>query len=106
MKSIKETAQNQLGTIGSGNHYVDIFEDEDGSPKVLVGAGNAQERSQQIPSQGKRAAGGNAAQPVKSGYVRSRSLMSRSASGQVMPNAGSFQRTPRAEAGSYDFVIW
>jgi len=28
MKSIKQMAQNQLGTIGSGNHYVDIFEDE------------------------------------------------------------------------------
>jgi tRNA-splicing ligase RtcB len=28
MKSMKQMAQNQLGTIGSGNHYVDIFEDE------------------------------------------------------------------------------
>jgi tRNA-splicing ligase RtcB len=28
MKSLKQLAQNQLGTIGSGNHYVDIFEDE------------------------------------------------------------------------------
>ncbi|MBW3622045.1 MAG: RtcB family protein, partial [Armatimonadetes bacterium] len=27
MKSLKQMAQNQLGTIGSGNHYVDIFED-------------------------------------------------------------------------------
>jgi len=27
--SIKTVARNQLGTIGSGNHYVDIFRDED-----------------------------------------------------------------------------
>ena len=27
-KSIKRMAENQLGTVGSGNHYVDIFEDE------------------------------------------------------------------------------
>lgn len=29
MKPLKQMAQNQLGTIGSGNHYVDIFEDEE-----------------------------------------------------------------------------
>src|SRR5438132_255016 len=28
MKSLKDLARNQLGTIGSGNHYVDIFVDE------------------------------------------------------------------------------
>jgi tRNA-splicing ligase RtcB len=28
MKSMKQMAQNQLGTIGSGNHYVDLFADE------------------------------------------------------------------------------
>ncbi len=28
MKSIRQMAQNQLGTIGSGNHYVDLFIDE------------------------------------------------------------------------------
>jgi len=28
VKSIKQMAQNQLGTIGSGNHYVDLFADE------------------------------------------------------------------------------
>src|SRR5438270_12254916 len=28
MKSLKDTARNQLGTIGSGNHYVDVFVDE------------------------------------------------------------------------------
>jgi tRNA-splicing ligase RtcB len=28
LKGLKQTARNQLGTIGSGNHYVDIFEDE------------------------------------------------------------------------------
>jgi tRNA-splicing ligase RtcB (3'-phosphate/5'-hydroxy nucleic acid ligase) len=27
---LKEMAQSQLGTVGSGNHYVDLFEDEDG----------------------------------------------------------------------------
>ena len=27
---LKEMARNQLGTVGSGNHYVDLFEDEDG----------------------------------------------------------------------------
>lgn len=27
---LKEMAQAQLGTVGSGNHYVDIFEDEEG----------------------------------------------------------------------------
>ncbi|MEM9445901.1 MAG: RtcB family protein [Verrucomicrobiota bacterium] len=29
MKSLKKTAQDQLGTVGSGNHYVDIFTDEE-----------------------------------------------------------------------------
>ena len=28
VKQIKQMAQNQLGTIGSGNHYVDLFADE------------------------------------------------------------------------------
>jgi tRNA-splicing ligase RtcB len=27
---IRETAMSQLGTIGSGNHYIDVFKDEDG----------------------------------------------------------------------------
>jgi RNA-splicing ligase RtcB len=27
-KNLKRMAENQLGTVGSGNHYVDIFEDE------------------------------------------------------------------------------
>ena len=35
MKSMKQMAQNQLGTIGSGNHYVDIFEDERG--RIWIG---------------------------------------------------------------------
>jgi tRNA-splicing ligase RtcB (3'-phosphate/5'-hydroxy nucleic acid ligase) len=30
MRRLKEKAQEQLGTVGSGNHYVDVFEDEDG----------------------------------------------------------------------------
>lgn len=28
--NLKELARNQLGTVGSGNHYVDLFEDEEG----------------------------------------------------------------------------
>src|SRR5262249_24906087 len=28
--NLKEMARNQLGTVGSGNHYVDLFEDEAG----------------------------------------------------------------------------
>lgn len=30
IKSFKAMARDQLGTVGSGNHYVDLFEDEDG----------------------------------------------------------------------------
>jgi tRNA-splicing ligase RtcB len=30
MHNHKQMAQNQLGTVGSGNHYVDLFEDEEG----------------------------------------------------------------------------
>jgi tRNA-splicing ligase RtcB len=30
VKPLKEMARNQLGTVGSGNHYVDLFEDEEG----------------------------------------------------------------------------
>lgn len=36
LKPLKQMARNQLGTIGSGNHYVDIFEDEQG--RAWVGA--------------------------------------------------------------------
>lgn len=35
MKSLKQTARNQLGTIGGGNHYVDIFADE--QDRVWIG---------------------------------------------------------------------
>ena len=28
--NLKEMARHQLGTVGSGNHYVDLFDDEDG----------------------------------------------------------------------------
>lgn len=38
--SIRETARAQLGTIGSGNHYVDIFEDRDGFTWVGVHFGS------------------------------------------------------------------
>jgi len=30
VEDLKSMARNQLGTVGSGNHYVDLFEDEDG----------------------------------------------------------------------------
>src|SRR5436190_1712084 len=30
VEDLKTTAKNQLGTVGSGNHYVDLFEDEEG----------------------------------------------------------------------------
>src|SRR5207244_4223938 len=33
---LKQMARAQLGTVGSGNHYVDLFEDEDGY--VWIGA--------------------------------------------------------------------
>ena len=39
-KTLKELARNQLGTVGSGNHYVDIFEDEDGFVWVGVHFGS------------------------------------------------------------------
>lgn len=35
VKSMKQMAQNQLGTIGSGNHYVDLFADE--QERVWIG---------------------------------------------------------------------
>src|SRR5918995_1186711 len=30
VRDLKTTARQQLGTVGSGNHYVDLFEDEEG----------------------------------------------------------------------------
>jgi tRNA-splicing ligase RtcB len=30
VSDLKQTARNQLGTVGSGNHYIDLFEDEEG----------------------------------------------------------------------------
>src|SRR5436190_2119395 len=30
VQDLKAQARNQLGTVGSGNHYVDLFEDEEG----------------------------------------------------------------------------
>lgn len=35
VKPLKKMAEEQLGTIGSGNHYVDLFEDENG--RVWIG---------------------------------------------------------------------
>ena len=35
VRTLKQTARNQLGTIGSGNHYVDLFADE--QDRVWVG---------------------------------------------------------------------
>ncbi|UYE95801.1 hypothetical protein HAAEEKHM_00081 [Sinorhizobium phage AP-16-3] len=37
---LKAMAQAQLGTVGSGNHYVDIFEDDDGATWVGVHFGS------------------------------------------------------------------
>lgn len=37
---LKDTARAQLGTIGSGNHYVDLFEDEEGGAWVGVHFGS------------------------------------------------------------------
>lgn len=37
---LKSMAQSQLGTVGSGNHYVDIFEDEDGAVWIGVHFGS------------------------------------------------------------------
>ncbi len=38
--NLKELARNQLGTVGSGNHYVDIFEDDDGYTWIGVHFGS------------------------------------------------------------------
>ena len=35
ISSLKEMARNQLGTVGSGNHYVDLFTDEE--DRVWIG---------------------------------------------------------------------
>ena len=35
LTSLRDVARAQLGTVGSGNHYVDIFEDEQG--RIWVG---------------------------------------------------------------------
>jgi len=40
MRSLKDKARSQLGTIGSGNHYVDLFEDEQGRAWVGVHFGS------------------------------------------------------------------
>jgi tRNA-splicing ligase RtcB (3'-phosphate/5'-hydroxy nucleic acid ligase) len=40
VRSLKDTARAQLGTIGSGNHYVDLFEDEQGRAWVGVHFGS------------------------------------------------------------------
>jgi len=37
---LKQMAREQLGTVGSGNHYVDIFHDEDGSVWIGVHFGS------------------------------------------------------------------
>jgi tRNA-splicing ligase RtcB len=37
---LKELARNQLGTVGSGNHYVDIFEDDEGATWIGVHFGS------------------------------------------------------------------
>jgi len=40
VKSLKDIARNQLGTVGSGNHYVDLFEDEQARTWVGVHFGS------------------------------------------------------------------
>lgn len=40
MEALKQTAREQIGTIGSGNHYVDVFVDEDGAVWVGVHFGS------------------------------------------------------------------
>jgi tRNA-splicing ligase RtcB len=40
VKKLKQTARNQLGTIGSGNHYVDLFADEEDRTWVGVHFGS------------------------------------------------------------------
>lgn len=40
MRNLKDTARAQLGTIGSGNHYVDLFEDEQGRAWIGVHFGS------------------------------------------------------------------
>lgn len=40
VRGLKDTARAQLGTIGSGNHYVDLFEDEQGRAWVGVHFGS------------------------------------------------------------------
>jgi tRNA-splicing ligase RtcB len=39
-KALKDKARGQLGTVGSGNHYVDVFADEDGTLWVGVHFGS------------------------------------------------------------------
>ena len=38
--NLREMARNQLGTVGSGNHYVDLFEDEEGFVWIAVHFGS------------------------------------------------------------------
>jgi tRNA-splicing ligase RtcB (3'-phosphate/5'-hydroxy nucleic acid ligase) len=40
ISGLKEMARDQLGTVGSGNHYVDVFEDERGRPWIGVHFGS------------------------------------------------------------------
>ncbi|HEY5731713.1 MAG TPA: RtcB family protein [Anaerolineales bacterium] len=40
VKGLKDLARGQLGTIGSGNHYVDLFEDEQGRTWIGVHFGS------------------------------------------------------------------
>jgi len=40
MRTLKDKARSQLGTIGSGNHYVDLFEDEQGRAWIGVHFGS------------------------------------------------------------------
>ena len=44
---LKSMARDQLGTVGSGNHYVDLFEDEDGLVWIGVHFGSRERMTEQ-----------------------------------------------------------
>jgi len=57
VEDLKATARNQLGTVGSGNHYVDLFQDEAGLVWIGVHFGS-RGLGHQIASRFTKAAGG------------------------------------------------
>ena len=57
IEDLKTTARNQLGTVGSGNHYIDLFEDEGGTVWIGVHFGS-RGLGHQTASRFMKAAGG------------------------------------------------